>query len=315
MFRSTMVLTRSVIILLLVSMAGCAGQPDESPETRQRTDKKIGVLLISHGSHSETWRNTLFALEQHVNNRILENGKVSGTKSAFMEYTEPSIATRLKEFDREGYTDIIIIPVLLTVSSHSFDDIPTIIGLKENPESVEMLRLEKIERYTPKATPHITPLLDFSEILQKNVLRRARELSNNPEEEGLVIIAYGSEPYEKEWTDLFDTAAKHVQAETEIDTYSIGWCGHIVQYSPDSTTAAVRRVLDKKKTALVIPSLVAFDENFQIKIIGGGIEKVKGHEERVRYKPDAILPDSNIEQWIVAISEEYAANIMNHKNK
>ena len=309
MLRSTTDYTRNLLVILLLMIAGCTAKPEESAEIQPGNDRKIGVLLISHGSHSETWRNTLFELEKNVSDRIQENGKVSGTKSAFMEYTEPSIATRLKEFDSEGYTDVVIIPILLTVSSHSFDDIPTIIGLKENPESVEMLKLEKIERYTSKATPHITPLLDFSDILRKNVLRRVRNLSNNPEDEGLVIIAYGSEPYEKEWTELFDKAANHVHAETGIDAYSIGWCGHIVRYSPDSTASAIRRVLDKKKTALVIPSLVAFDENFQIKIIGGGIEKVDDHETRVKYKPDEIMPDSNIEQWIVNISEEYAANI------
>ena len=309
MLRLTTDYTRNLFLILILMLAGCTGQQEEPASMEQNDDRKIGVLLISHGSHSETWRNTLFDLEKKVRERILKNEKTDGIKSAFMEYTEPSIATRLKEFDNEGYTDVVIIPILLTVSSHSFDDIPTIIGQKENPESVEMLKLEKIERYTPKATPHITPLLDFSEILRKNVLRRAKNLSKNPEDEGLVIIAYGSEPYEKEWRDLFDKAAQHVQSETGIDTYSIGWCGHIVRYSPDSTAAAVKRVLDRKKTALVIPSLVAFDENFQIKIIGGGIEKVDDHETRVVYKPDAILPDSNIEQWIVDISDEFATTI------
>ena len=308
-------LKKPLVILFCMFWMGACGGPQNEPTVQQSPiHEKIGVLLLSHGSHSETWRNTLFELEKNVKGRVLEGGRVSGIKSSFMEYNEPSIATRLKEFDKEGYTDIVIIPILLTVSSHSFDDIPTIIGLKENPESVEMLRLEKIERYTPQATPHITPLLDFSEILQKNLLKRVRNLSNNPEDEGLVIIAYGSEPYEKEWTELFDAAAKHVQTETGIDTYSIGWCGHIVRYSPDSTASAIRRVLDKKKTALVIPSLVAFDENFQIKIIGGGIEKVENHETRVLYKPDSILPDSNIEQWIVDVADDYSAKIINENN-
>lgn len=312
--RPVNVLTSCLLLLFsVISLIAC-DKPNTEAEKHVKPGKKIGVLLISHGSHSETWRNTLLKLEHNVREKVLVNPNVSGIKTAFMEYTEPSIATRLKEFDKEGYTDIVIIPILLTVSSHSFDDIPTIIGLKENPESVEMLRLEKIERYTPQATPHITPLLDFSEILQKNLLRRVRNLSNNPEDEGLVIIAYGSEPYEKEWTELFDAAAKHVQTETGIDTYSIGWCGHIVRYSPDSTASAIRRVLDKKKTALVIPSLVAFDENFQIKIIGGGIEKVENHETRVLYKPDSILPDSNIEQWIVDVADDYSAKIINENN-
>ncbi|ARM30421.1 sirohydrochlorin chelatase [Prosthecochloris sp. HL-130-GSB] len=296
--------------LVLTVLSACS-----SPGSKQETAdaipavRKTGVLLVSHGSHSETWRNTLFGLEDNVRERVLENGRVEGIKSAFMEYTEPSIATRLKEFDEEGYSDVIIVPILLTVSSHSFDDIPTIVGMKENPESVEMLKLEKIERYTPEAQVHITPLLDFQEILQDNVLRRARALSKNPEEEGLALIGYGSEPYEEEWTQLFEAAADHVAAETGIDTYSIGWCGHIVRYAPDSTTTAIERVLEAEERAIVIPALVAFDENFQVRIIGGGIERVDNHQERVLYKPDAILPDPGVEQWIVDISNEYSETI------
>ncbi|RNA64451.1 cobalamin biosynthesis protein CbiX [Prosthecochloris sp. ZM_2] len=297
-------------VLSLTALSACTA-PDTTDNRQDSSsqNRKTGVLLVSHGSHSETWRNTLFALEDNVRERVLENGRVEGIKSAFMEYTEPSIATRLKEFDEEGYSDVIIVPILLTVSSHSFDDIPTIVGMKENPESVEMLKLEKIERYTPEAEVHITPLLDFQKILQENVLRRARALSKNPEEEGLALIGYGSEPYEEEWTQLFEAAADHVAAQTGIDTYSIGWCGHIVRYAPDSTTTAVERVLKTEEKAIVIPALVAFDENFQVRIIGGGIEKVDNHQERVLYKPDAILPDQGVEQWIVDISNEYSETI------
>ncbi len=309
-----LLLPRLVLPVLLAVLAGCS-----SPEKTKQTAndplaiKKTGVLLVSHGSHSETWRNTLFDLEDNVRRKILEGKTVTGVKSAFMEYNEPSIATRLKEFDREEYSDVIIVPVLLTVSSHSFDDIPTIAGLKDNPESVEMLKLEKIERYTPRARVHIAPLLDFRKILQDNVLRRTKALSQNPREEGLVLIGYGSEPYEKEWSELFQAAASHVASGTGIDRHSIGWCGHIARYAPDSTTAAVERVLQEKKTAIVIPALVAFDENFQIRIIGGGIEKVDNHQKRVLYKPDAILPDPGVEEWIVDISKEYSERITNKK--
>ncbi|PWW81518.1 cobalamin biosynthesis protein CbiX [Prosthecochloris marina] len=300
-----------LLLFCLFWMVACTDNKSEPVEKPDSIEKKTGLLLLSHGSHSETWRNTLFELENNVSQRILERGDIAGIKTAFMEYHEPSIATRLKEFDKEGYSDVIIVPVLLTVSSHSFDDIPTIVGLKENPESVELLRLENIERYTPKANVHITPLLDFGKILESNVLRRTKALSKHPEEEGLVLIGYGSEPYETEWRDLFRSTAEYVARETGISEHSIGWCGHIVRYTPDSTTTAIDRILEKKKTAIVIPSLIAFDENFQIRIIGGGIEKIGNDKNRVLYKPDAILPDPDVEQWVIDISKEYAATISN----
>lgn len=268
-------------------------------------DKKIGVLLVNHGSRSETWRNELKRLEKNVTDSILHSGEVKGLKTAFMEYTEPSIATQLKEFDKESFTDIIIVPIFLTVSPHTFEDIPTIIGQKEDTESKEMLKLEKIERYTPKAKTYITPLLDFTNVLKNNVLKRVTALSKNPQKEGLVLIGYGDEDYDKEWVELFNNVAVYVKEKTGIDQHTYGWCGHIAHYNPDETTKAVNAVLTKKENAVVIPVLVAHDEMFQIKIIGGGIEKVKDSKSKVLYKPDSILPDSDIEKWVKDVVNEF----------
>jgi len=307
--RLTRALLLTVIFCaLLLSVLSCRNK-EEPPPDHEPGGKKIGVLLVNHGSRSEAWRQTLLDLEAGVREDVLGGGTVEGIKTAFMEYNEPSIATRLKEYDAEGFTDIVIIPIFLTVSPHSFDDIPTIIGQKEDPASMEMLKIEKIERYAPKARTHIAPLLDFTDILQKNVLRRVEALSRDAGNEGLVLIGYGDESYEKEWGELFDEVAGYVKREKGITEHAYGWCGHIARYDPGETTDAINRVLEKKRTAVVIPVLVAFDETFQVKIIGGGVSNVRDPEKRVVYKPDAILPDKNIERWVIDVSREYASKI------
>lgn len=287
------------ILASLVILQSCSTKTIDEGVKESHLDKKIGVLLVNHGSRSETWRNALLQLEENVKDSILNTGNIKGIKTAFMEYTEPSIATRLKEFDKEAFTDVIIVPIFLTVSPHSFEDIPTIIGKKEDPNSMEMLKIEKIERYTPKAHTYITPLLDFTDILQKNILARVRVLSKNPKEEGLVLIGYGDETYDKEWGDLFDNVAEYVKQDLGITRHSYGWCGHIAHYNPDETTSAIEKVLENKETAIVIPVLVAHDEMFQVKIIGDGVKKIENYRERVLYRPDAILPDKNVENWVV----------------
>lgn len=298
------------IYLVLVVVLGIASScKNKDNDQVDNSKQKIGLLLVNHGSHSETWRNALLDLEKSVADEVLKDKKISGIKTAFMEYTEPSIATRLKEFDKEGYSDVIIVPIFLTVSPHTFEDIPTIIGQKEDKKSFEMMKLENIERYVPKAKTHLTPLLDFTDILQKNVLRRVQQLSKNPSDEGLVLIGYGDEDYDKEWTELFNKVAENVKAKVGIDEHSHGWCGHIASYKSEETTKAINKVLDKKKYAVVIPVLVAHDENFQIKIIGGGIEAVKDNKDKVLYKPDAILPDDNVKNWVISISKEYANKV------
>lgn len=248
-------------------------------------------------------------LETRVRDSILADGLVREIKTAHMEYTEPSIATRMKEFDREGFTDIVIVPIFLTVSPHSVDDIPTILGQKDDATIIETLKEEKIERYVPTARTHIAPLLDFSNTLQTNVLRRCKELSKHPEQEGLVLIGYGDETYEREWGELFEQVAEHVKQNIGISEHSYGWCGHIAHYSPEWTTKAISAVLQKKDTAIVIPVLVAYDEMFQKNIIGRGIENLNGSRDRILYNADAILPDSDIEDWVIRISSEYANKI------
>ncbi len=292
-------------LLVLLAPACTRRGPAAPPSTR-----KIGVLLVSHGSLSETWRKALTDLGDRVRPRVLKDGRVAEVKSAFMEYTEPSIATRLEEFDAAAFSDVVIVPVFLTVSPHPFDDIPTIIGQKTDPQSLETLKVEGIRRYTPRARTHLTPLLDFTTLLQENLLRRTQALSKEPRKEGVVFIAYGDSTYEKEWAALLDKVALHVKSKTGIEAHSHGWCGHLVHYDPAKTTAAIQQVLATKERALVVPVLVAHDERFQIKLIGKGIDAVPGHETKVVYKPDSILPDPGVEQWIEDVSRSTVAKIV-----
>ncbi len=300
-FRSSVRFIQLLWLLILFPGLLWAGIRDTSTE-----GKKVGVLLVNHGSRSQTWRNALTSLEESVRPEILRDKRIGAVSTAFMEYTEPSIATKLREFDAEGYTDVVIVPVFLTVSSHTFDDIPTIIGQKEDASSLQSLKIEKIERYTPRARVHITPTLDFAGILKENILRRVKALSVKADEEALVLIAYGDATYESEWISLLKDVSDHVRQKIGISEHTHAWCGHLVHYDPRKTTDAITAVLEKRKTAIVVPVLVAHDEMFQVKIIGDGIANVPENKTRVRYKPDSILPDENVSAWVIDIARQYS---------
>ncbi|MGD9420573.1 MAG: sirohydrochlorin chelatase [Verrucomicrobiota bacterium JB025] len=292
----------------LALLAGCSRQDSTSGSSLTSDGGKIGVLLVSHGSHSENWRKMLFDVEHRVRDEVLADANIAGIESAFMEYTEPSIATRLKEFDAGGYSDVIIVPVLLTVSGHSFDDIPVIAGQREDPATAAHLKLEKIETYKPRANVTLTPLLDFPDVLRKNVIRRAARMSREPEDEGLVLVAYGSEAYHDEWKALMDEIGQAATSELGLARSRHAWCGHIARYKPEPTEQAIREILREQERALVVPVLVAVDETFQGRIIGGAIENVN-QPERIEYRHDAVLPDENVDRWVVEASREHAARI------
>ena len=259
---------------------------------------KIGALLVSHGSHSEQWRKMLLEIEEEVRDKVLDGDLIADIKSSFMEYTEPSIATRLKEFDHEGYTHVILVPILLTVSSHSFDDIPVIAGQKEDYQTLETLKLEGTDIYKPKANVTLAPLLDFPDALGKNITRRVQDQSVDCQNEGVVMVAYGSEPYDEEWKVLLEDVGNKVRAQTGIDASEYCWCGHIAKYQSKPTEQAIKNILRKKHTAIVIPVLVAVDENFQGKIIGEAI--INHHDIHVKTLASRELVTT---KWVMSILE------------
>jgi phosphotransferase system IIA component len=60
-----------------------------------------------------------------------------------------------------------------------------------------------------------------------------------------------------------------------------------------------------------VPVLVAHDEMFQVKIIGDGIAKVPDAKNKVAYVADAILPDQNVQNWVVGVTNEFADKVLN----
>lgn len=270
--------------------------------------EKIGVLLVNHGSHSEGWRKMLKDIELDVKDDIMKSGDVTEVRTAFMEYTEPSIATQMKKFDEEKFDRVIVVPIFLTISSHTSNDIPNIVGLANDPKVKASLKEEGIATYTSKARVIVTPLLDFPTVLKKNITRRAKALSNGSGDEGVALIAYGDEEFNQQWEEMVEDIGRYLKAQTGIGSISYGWCGHLVRYSSEPTKKAIDQILELEERAIVIPVLVANDEHFQGEIIQNGVDMVED-QKRVVYKQDAILPDANINKWVVKIVAETVAEV------
>jgi len=296
---------KKILLALMITFSIVSCNSNESENTEKKSDKpKVGVLLVNHGSHSTLWREMLLNVQKETEEKILENSKISKVLTAYMEYNGPSIADQLKEFDKEGYDEIVIVPLFLTVSSHTESDIQNIVGVKKNPDVIADLKEEKIEIYSPKAKVIITPLLDFPNLLKKNVARRYKALSNGDTNNGLVLVAYGSTPYNQQWIELIEDIGKYMKINAGVENISYAWCGHIVNYSTEPTTNAINQILEMEDHAVVIPVLVAIDSDFQNDIIQTGVNAVKNHETKTSYKQDAILPDSNLNNWIISIINE-----------
>lgn len=289
-------------------LMGCSNPDAETVVQAEKAETKIGVLLVNHGSVSEKWRNMLTDVESAVRDELLANPKIGDVKTAFMEYTEPSIATQMKAFDEASYDEVVVVPLFLTVSSHSLSDIPNILGINSDPKVIETLAKEKIEVYRAKARVTISPTLDFTTLLKKNVLRRIKALSDGSGNEGVVLVAYGDKDYNQQWEEMMDEIGRFLKIKLDMDTVAYAWCGHLVNYSTAPTENAIKQVFELEDKVLVLPLLVAFDPYFQLEIIETATNNVE-NSQNVVYKPDAILPDDNLNKWVVEITNKVVSNI------
>jgi len=295
-----------LFVVLLSFFSACTSNVDKKEVST--SGKKIGILIVNHGSHSELWRNMLLDVEKQVKPTLLKNEKISDVRTAFMEYTEPSIATRLKEFDEESYDEVVVVPMFLTVSSHYSHDIPVICGLSADPKIQEQLAAEKIDVYRAKAKVSITPPLDFTNILKKNIERRVKALSKNAGEEAVLLVAYGDEQYNQQWEELVGEIGKYLKVKTGHESIAYAWCGHLVRYSKEPTMQGIDKLKQLEEKVIVVPVLVANDPYFQKDIIQVAVDESE-HKSSVYYVQDAILPDANINDWIVEIASKTVENL------
>ncbi len=294
---------KNLIIMVVLGLLAIGCNTETEVKTTENGEQKIGVLIVNHGSVAESWRNMLLEVEEHVEADLLAHKKITDVRTAFMEYTEPSIATRMKEFDEEGYDEVVIVPVFLTVSSHYSHDIPVIVGLSSDSKIKAELAKEKIDVYRAKAKVSITPPLDYTSILKKNIARRVKALSKNSENEGVLLVAYGDEQYNQQWEEMVDAIGKYLKVKTKHEDIAYSWCGHLVRYSTEPTKDGITQLLEYNDNVIVIPVLIANDPYFQNDIIQKAVDEVKTGEN-VLYVQDAILPDANVDNWVKEIAIE-----------
>lgn len=273
----------------------------------------VGVLLVSHGSHSPSWRHMLLDVQSEVADDLLAIPAVVQARSAFMEYTEPSIATQLRAFDSDGIETVVVVPLLLTISGHSFDDIPAICGMNDDAEIVANLLAEEIEIYSPTARLIFAPLLDFTNLVQTNLTRRLERLVGSPDEIarsdagiGIALIGYGSGEFDREWNEFFDKIGRFAETELGVEKAVHAWCGHLVDYDRRPTIDAIDGLLSEHARVVVVPIFVAYDPMFHQKIIGRAVERCS-EPERVIYSNDAILPEPDVGRWVVDIASSMVA--------
>ncbi len=286
-------------------LSGCQ-QKVEQPTAAAESPHKIGVLLVNHGSRQKAWRDMLIDVEKAVDDRLLALPNVKAVRTAFNEYNEPSIASQMKAFDDEGFDEVIVLPLFLTVGGHTNSDIPNLVGLKNDPKALEALPKHGLPVYRPKARVTLLETIDSTEFLKANILRRTKALLKDGDGSkfGVTLAAYGDHEFNQQWEALMGELGKHLKANVGIDSINYAWSGHLVNYSSDPTRKAINQILAEKEKDIVISIYVAYDKKFQKDVIGGGVQASDRPQDVLYNEPEAILPDENLNNWVVETIRE-----------
>ncbi|MDH5275438.1 MAG: CbiX/SirB N-terminal domain-containing protein [Gammaproteobacteria bacterium] len=302
---------KSLILLLSAAsaallLAACQPKGEQPAAVAGKSAPKIGILLVNHGSRQKAWREMLLEVEKDVSGRLLALPNVKGVRTAFNEYTEPSVAAQMKAFDDEGFDEVIVLPLFLTVGGHVNSDIPNLVGIKNDPKALEALPKAGVPVYRPKARVTLLETIDSTEFLKANILRRTKALLKDGDGSryGVTLAAYGDDEFNQQWEALMGELGKHLKDNLGIDTINYAWSGHLVNYSIDPTRKAVNQILAQKDKDIVISVYVAYDYKFNKDVIGEGVRKSDRPQDVLYNEPEVILPDENLNNWVVDTIKE-----------
>jgi len=282
-----------------VLLDGCIESPNPVDSAQQT---RIGVLLVNHGSRSKAWRDRLVDMEEGIAARVLAMPNIGGVKTAFNEYTEPSVATRMKEFDDEGFDEVIVLPLFMSIANaHVYDDVAVGVGLKNNTDIEEELPKHGVPVYRPRARATMLRSIDESGFLKENIRRRTSSLmgDDGPGRYGVTLAAYGSEPYRQQWEAMMSTLGRYLTETLGIDTINYAWSGHVVNYSMDPTRKAINQVLADKQKAIVVSVYLSYDRKFLGEIIGAAARQAERPRDVLYNETESILPDPHLSDWVV----------------
>lgn len=147
----------------------------------------VGVLVVAHGSTSEAWN-------QPVRDMVGEVCLPYPVELGFLEFVRgETIQDAVDRLEAQG-ADEILVSVLLFVSSHSshIEEIKYLLGLPYDPEVVHADELPLPVESDAEFILSPAPALDDHPLVAQILCDRARRLSEDPDEEIVVITAHGA---------------------------------------------------------------------------------------------------------------------------
>lgn len=274
--------------------------------------EKNALLILAHGSPSQRWNRPVLNIENQVK-ELLKAKKIVGfeeVRVALMEFTEPSIATVVKDLENKGITKIFALPLFIAPSGHSVYDIPTLLGLYYDKEMDDLLKEEKVEIVNTNIQITVGATLNYDNVIKDILLDKVKALSKNPKEEALVILAHGDENFMPIWENLSNETGNYILGKTGIEYFDKAFVEVGQSFAVDGVSPILKASENKKKVIVVGMYLSMgvknMAENSGIIMMGRTVESKKMFEgKNIVFANDGLLPDKRIAEWITDRAVEW----------
>ena len=261
---------------------------------------RTALVVIAHGSPSDTWNNTVLALEERLNQMDIPG--ICYKRVALMEFAQPNIPSVIRDCELQQIDTVFALPLFISPSGHSEDDIPNLLGLKYNPQVRRELAGEGAELVHTQMHIIVGPTLMESGILEKSIVQRVKALSVNPKKEAVVLLAHGDPDRIGFWKTILDNCSSEIKADgfTYVDYQLIGM--------GQNFTGDVMPVLAKARHArkkVIVQGIYLVSNVGSMARMSG----MHGSSPNIVYGEAGILPEGadDVLDWIVKTVEGWVS--------
>lgn len=294
----------TAMVWLLVLCVAAWGQSN-SPGATSKSGGP-GLLIVAHGSPAEIWNQQVLGQEQKVRAGFGDDNPFAEIKVVFMEFAEPNVADGLCALEKAGCRRIVAVPLLIAPSSHSHWDIPTLLGIYSDPQVEKALREEGARLVRTAVPVTVTTTLDKSDVIERIMLKRVRQLSRDTKQEAVVLLAHGSEAIPPAWDRFMRRTVTYLCGQTGISYGDWAAVGVGQEYS--RAAAAMQEAARHKDRVIVVGAYLSMGvtrmhDRWMARFNEQGAE-MRGMENplqglNLELAEQGLLPDELVTQWIV----------------
>jgi sirohydrochlorin ferrochelatase len=242
---------------------------------------KYGVLVISHGSRNAEW---VYLVDQAV--AAVEMDSDIPIYSSFLELIEGRlIQDGIYSLERQGVTDILVVPLFVSSGSTHIDEISYALGVIPEPN------LETdIEPLDIQARIHFGSPIDDDEEIVQILYGKIQPLSQQPDREIVLLVGHGSveKGFHLRWRKGLELLAARLKILGGFDEVDVA------MLLPDQVKRKMKTWMKKKPEHTVIVAPLFLSEGY----FTNQVIPLRMQGFSYKYNGKAILPHPLISRWM-----------------